>query len=159
MSTRKKFPFYRYETSSERNTLRCFFGNANNSQTVSHLVLKGRCGITSIPTFIIAPELIALGWSLASSCWRSTNFTDLPQRMRLVRGFNFWRAVALILELIFVHFTMNPRWMVPLYSQMAWRTFSSSRKGLFFSFRESLDDDIYGFSFPCPNDTLNSRHL
>jgi len=33
MSARKKFAVYRYETWSERNLLRCFVGNTNNSKS------------------------------------------------------------------------------------------------------------------------------
>jgi len=133
MNPRKTFAVYRYETWSEKNPLRCFLWNANNKTSDGvNLVLKGRCGITSIPTFLIATEYIALGWSLASSCWRSISFSDLLQQMRLFRGFNFCRAFALLLELNFVHFTMSPvEWCLCISRRLGVR-FPSAERGSFF---------------------------
>jgi hypothetical protein len=81
------------------------------SHTVSHVVLKGRCEITSIPTLLIAGNLLLYGGVWRRHVEEGSASPPFPNKL--------WSAFALILELIFIYFSMYPRQIVPLYFQTA----------------------------------------
>ena len=162
MSARKTFAVYRYETWSERNPLRRFLGNAN---------IRLSDGVTSGFERKVWNNINShVPYRRCICCSRVGSAVIMSKKYRLhcPSPTNATGSLFKLLECLRVNLGVDFRtfhYLPPMNGASVFQNgvaciFQQQKEPLIvFSFWENLDDDIYGFSFPSPNDTLKSRHL